>query len=1207
MPFSLKKLLQGVVAEINPFDGGQNFQSVQRGTPAQPAPASTSQAQQPSVFQRAASIVEKAAPGPIKPALDITRSIANEIAQPKVVPKAVDVIKQAPEFALNTAKEAVKAPVNAIASPIEYGIGLALNDPNVQQDAIRRNPIARSGTDYANAAVDVQQGRNPSSNLLKGTGEAGNLIASSLPLAGFGGRQAGETAVRAAVRSGAQNAALGGAIGGAQGAQTGNLSDALKSAGLGAAMGGALGAGGELAAPAVKTIATSPELNNEVGAVGRNIDKAATQPPVTTKLIQPKAVDNKFTQSVQKSPEVSPEVQSTVSGQHIVRSTKQLADNSQELLNSQGIDRATQQVHTALAVPDGKITDQDIANGIAVAKANDAAGNVDAATSIYDALSDHLVKAGQTVQAASLLLRRSPEGLVMAGRKALNKAGVEITPELKAAMEAAKQKVASFPEGSAERDYAVAEFQRLIDKSLPSKATDKALGIWKAGLLSGVKTQGGNFLSNATFGVLKKASDIPATGIDKALSLVTGERTKTLTGKGILSGAKEGGQKGLNTLKTGIDERNIGQDKYQLKELNFKNPVLNKYVNGIFRSMSAADQPFYYGALRNNLNDIAGAVAKNQGLKGAEAKSFIKDFIANPPDQAFQAATDAAEKAVLSQDNALSRGITKAVRAIPGGQVVVPFTKVPTNFLIRTLDYTPVGAVKTAIKQIRKGRLDQRELSEALGEATTGSAVVFLGTELAGSGLLSGDYPNDPKEQQRWKAEGITPNSVKIGNTWYSLNYLGPLGLLLGAGKNMHDAVIEGNNAAIQAAAGLGKGLTQQSFLQGLSGFANALNDPGRYGANLINSQVASTVPSFMNDVANALDPMQRQTNSAIERAASRIPGVRNSLNPKIDALGNDLKQPSGSGVRTAVDPTRPSKDLSTNLTKEIDRLKSTGKENFVFPTPDKTIQVGNEKIKLNGDQQYQYNQYQGQQIQQRWNELITSPEYQQLSDADKANALRNSMSDVSAVAKVQMLDSLGKADLAKAAGDKLSNRQYALLTGATISPQEYAVAKTDNSGNKISSTTSPKQAYQNALRSYQKDQTTLSDSKKIQKERELNTLKIKSDYDQDVIDFYNLSNADKSAYFKRDPEKAKQLYDQAKELSGKLAAAGLSSKTVSTSTDSSKKSSGGSKKSGGAKKGKYDYAKQLASTNSTTTKAFEELRSITKKKPTYNRKKVSK
>jgi hypothetical protein len=52
----------------------------------------------------------------------------------------------------------------------------------------------------------------------------------------------------------------------------------------------------------------------------------------------------------------------------------------------------------------------------------------------------------------------------------------------------------------------------------------------------------------------------------------------------------------------------------------------------------------------------------------------------------------------------------------------VPFTKVPTNFLTRSLDYTPVGAVKEVAKQIRAGKFDQRAMSEALGEATTGTA-----------------------------------------------------------------------------------------------------------------------------------------------------------------------------------------------------------------------------------------------------------------------------------------------------------------------------------------------------------------------------------------------------------------------------------------------------------------------------------------------------
>ena len=101
---------------------------------------------------------------------------------------------------------------------------------------------------------------------------------------------------------------------------------------------------------------------------------------------------------------------------------------------------------------------------------------------------------------------------------------------------------------------------------------------------------------------------------------------------------------------------------------------------------------------------------------------------------------------------------------------IAPFTRVPSAFLSRTLDYTPLGMTaqifKAITSQIKTGTFDQRALAQAIGEGATGTGLIVLGAQLANADLLSGDYPkNDQKEQARWKAQGITPNSVKLGNT----------------------------------------------------------------------------------------------------------------------------------------------------------------------------------------------------------------------------------------------------------------------------------------------------------------------------------------------------------------------------------------------------------------------------------------------------------
>jgi hypothetical protein len=306
------------------------------------------------------------------------------------------------------------------------------------------------------------------------------------------------------------------------------------------------------------------------------------------------------------------------------KSNQTLLDTSARF-DSQPVDKATEEVNSLLNKPAGAIGDQEVSDAIHVAKMADEAGNHEAASSLYDKLAVHLTELGRGVQAAALLSRRTPQGLYYSARKALNKAGVEISETLDGRMRAKIAEIKGLPEGSEARDYATKEFEKLVQENVPSDLIDKLTSTWKAGLLTGVKTQTGNALSNSVFGAAKTASDVPATVIDMAISKLTGQRTKTLTMKGLVSGAKEGGQQARRFMKTGIDER--GEDtalKFDQGEVNFKNPVLNTYVNGVFRAMGAADRPFYYSSLRNSLQDLAKADAINNGARALPAQLTSK-------------------------------------------------------------------------------------------------------------------------------------------------------------------------------------------------------------------------------------------------------------------------------------------------------------------------------------------------------------------------------------------------------------------------------------------------------------------------------------------------------------------------------------------------------------------------------------------------------
>lgn len=901
-------------------------------------------------------------------------------------------------------------------------------------------------------------------------------------------------------------------------------------------------------------------------------------------IVGPALKQRGLTAGIKGSPNFSPELQAAVSSEYAPATNKAALAAHDEFM-SKGVDAAHKEAISVLADPKSPIGKQEVVNYGKTIQALDAAGRTKDASAIHDLLAERLTKSGQTSQAASLLYSRTPEGLSNIAFRDLRNAKVEITPEIKNEIQGHIDTINSMAPGP-QRDFATAVLQKAVAKHLPQNITNNLVSVWKAGLLSGTKTQGGNFVSNATFAGLKGAADPTSVLADKALSVVTGQRTKALTLKGNASGTIEGLKNAGTTLKTGIDKRGVGDKYEQHAEINFGNRivqnVLGKPSNMVFRGMNAADQPFWYSSFKNSMYDQAKADGLNKGLSGKGLRQHMNNLVAQPTEKIVETANHEADKSTLGFDTIAFKAIQGVHKGIDNSgfpeankiaahtviNVLAPFTKVPTAFLSRTIDFTPLGPVKEVITQISKRKFDQRALSQAIGEGATGTGVIAVGMALAHQKLLSGDYPkNDPKEAARWKAEGITPNSVKIGSKWVSLNYLGPVGLLFNAGKQMVDASKAGAGAAGQAGkalAGLGQGLLGQSFLQGFSGFSDAISDPARNLQSFVNSQAASVVPNAANDVANLTDSMQRQANGPIDAIKAKIPGLRESLSPKIDAFGNDLSQPAG-GANAALNPLKPSNSADSPMLSELNRLGDTG--NLVFPVAKKTIGSGDTSIKLTPDQTNQRQKLLGDKLLPLWDGITKSPGYQSLDDAHKADALQRALTDVNSAVDRTMTSEIDSSKLKKAASASVAS----ILDGSAT-PEDYI-------NKAIDKPTDPAGKYKTALDKFNTDVKAgkLTGPAQLKAEQSLTKQAVTSKYSQEVLDFYSLSNAQKSAYFKSDPQKAQQLYDQAKQLDSQLVAGGGTTK-FKTGTVGGKKSTNVSR----AKTSKFNYTKTVKATNTT-------------------------
>lgn len=634
---------------------------------------------------------------------------------------------------------------------------------------------------------------------------------------------------------------------------------------------------------------------------------------------------------------------------------------------------------------------------------------------IYDKIADishdtaaELTKLGQSIQAATILGKVTPEGTLRRAARGVNKWNREnptkVAPKLTGEQSRyildTKEAINKMPMGE---ERAMEEFflNKKIADMVPSHLGDKISNMWKAGLLTGLKTSGLNISANTAHNITEIIKDVPSVGIDIISSLFTGERSKVLTTRGLGSGFGEGTKKGWKYLMTGYDSRNVGS-KLDYKPVNFGNnkaaKVFQTYTDTVFRTIGSQDQPFYYAASKHSLWSQALAAGKNKNLRGNELVSFADNLVKNPSEEMIKTAVTDAQIAVFQNKTALGefakRVQTAKLGNVPVGQFIVPFAQTPSAVAMQILNYSPAGAVKTIIENIGKGKFNQKAFSEGLGRSIVGTAPLAIGAALYQNGMISLDYPSGNERQiELDKAEGKTYNSIKFSEDgdWRTVTSLGPVGNLLLFGAYFDKAMSESGSLSeglSQAALGGFSSFTEQTFLTGMTSFTNFIDDPERYSSYLPNL-AASAIPTIVSDVAKATDSKQRVSRgeSFVDnfktRAQNRTPGARNELPVNIDALGNQVDRAAGP-LESMIDPTRPSEDISDEITKEMRRLYDAG---YTKAAPTK---IGTSKgyASLTPKEEQVFYETVGSQVKVTIQKIMEQPLYKDLSDSDRETLL---------------------------------------------------------------------------------------------------------------------------------------------------------------------------------------------------------------------------
>ena len=448
---------------------------------------------------------------------------------------------------------------------------------------------------------------------------------------------------------------------------------------------------------------------------------------------------------------------------------------------------------------------------------------------------------------------------------------------------------------------------RAARSAMNPKLMDKVNELWINSLLSGPATHVVNAVSNTMTALAQIPEHGVAAGIgglrklagrgavdDRVLFTEVGARSV-----GLLQGVKEGLRQAARTLRTG--EESDFANKVEARTQEAIPGIAGKIIRTPTRLLSSADELYKGIARRMELNGLAVRQAAAEGLRGEEGKRRVAELVANPTDEMLDKAFDYGRYVTFQRPLGEGmQGISRGINATPGLKFIVPFVRTPTNLLKFAVERSPAAPLLKEWRADMQAGGARRDL--ALAKAMVGSGVGAVAAEMAARGMITGNGPADEKAEQLLRADGWQPYSIKIGGRYYSYSRLDPFATTLGVAAGMvelQDYMTEKqqDEVANLLTASVIQNLSSKTWLSGMSGLIEAINDPTRYADNWVERLAGSAaVPAGVAQVARTVDPTMREAEGILDAVRARVPGMSKSLAPRRDIWGEPIVSEGGLG-----------------------------------------------------------------------------------------------------------------------------------------------------------------------------------------------------------------------------------------------------------------------------------------------------------------------
>jgi len=431
---------------------------------------------------------------------------------------------------------------------------------------------------------------------------------------------------------------------------------------------------------------------------------------------------------------------------------------------------------------------------------------------------------------------------------------------------------------------------------------------------------------------------------------------------------------------------------------------IDEFFKTYFRKMELYDQFHklaYSGRFKGKERDIYNALKK---IDVSDKDWAVQLANANIPgiesDELSKIADAAKEYAKLNTFQAdlgkFGNDLLKLKSNNPAAALIIPFVKTPINILKEGVSYIPglnliPGMTPARLLRDESGRIKYDSkgkprtsaylTKEQLAARTVmGTAAAVTLAQHVFNNEITGSYPKDPGKRAAMQAAGIPEYAIKVGNQWIPYGRVEPIATTLGfvadSMKILQETVAKNPNdrkageIATQITGALANNLANKTFLQGLAGVVQAINDPERHGSAFVKGFSSLAVPGAVAQFSKATDPNQRIAQTFGEAVLNRIPGQREQLPERYNLFGGVAENPmQGVAAFTGV-PIR-----SAEQTPEQKLVSDLGID---YAMPSKKLKG----VELTPEQQSRYQELSSNMLTMKIQQATNNPYFQSLPKA---------------------------------------------------------------------------------------------------------------------------------------------------------------------------------------------------------------------------------